>query len=189
MTLGQKILTCLGYAAIAVWLAAAILGEFGLCDLNYVNILEAVAQPLPGDFEVRSRLLMEAMDFVGVCCPEDAAAVWAEGLKARSAALQFAVMTATLKEAYARQLDETAPNWVTGISSPFVSNYQIIKTEAVSKTLQRITLQFFFATSTGPAGEATAVLDIAQEGKFWRITAIDADEALFPYTRFMPGSI
>ena len=186
MTLGQKVLTGLGYAAIAVWLAAAILGEFGLCDLNYVNILDAVAQPAPGDFEVRSRLLMEAMDFVGACCPEDAAVVWAEGLKNRSAALQFAVMTARLKDAYARRLDETAPNWVTGISSPFISAYQIINTKEISKTLQSITLLFSFATSAGPAGEATAVLDIAQEGSFWRIVNIDAEETLFPYTRFLP---
>lgn len=188
MTLGQKILTCLGYAAIAVWLAAAILCEFGVCELSYVNILEAVAQPLPDDFEIRSRLLREAMDFVGVCCPEDAADVWAKGLKARSAALQYAVMTARLKEAYALHLDETAPNWVTGVSSPYISDYKIIKTDVISDTLQRITLQFSLATSTGPAGEAMAMLDIAPEERFWRITAISADEALYPYTNFMPGS-
>ncbi len=186
MTLWQKILTGLGYAAIAVWLVAAILGEFGLCDLTYVNILEALAQPQPNDFEVRSRLLMEATDFVGICCSEDTALTWAEGLRVRSAALQYAVMSAPLKDEYARQLNDTAPNWVTGVSSPFVSGYQITNTEAISKTLQRITLRFSLATSVGTAGEASAVLDIAQEGSFWRIVHIDADEALFPYTRFMP---
>lgn len=187
MTLWQKIITGLGYAAIAVWLVAAILGEFGLWDFTYVNILEAVAQPQPsGDFEVRSRLLMEAMNFVGTLSPEDAVLTWAEGLRLRSAALQYAVMSAPLKDEYARQLNETAPNWVTGVSSPFVSGYRITNTEAVSKTLQRIMLRFSLATSVGTAGEASAVLDIAQEGNFWRIVNIDADEALFPYTRFMP---
>ncbi len=186
MTLWQKIVTGLGCAAMALWLAAAILGEFGLCDLTYVNILEAAAQPQPNDFEVRSRLLMEAMHFVGVSSPKDAALVWSEGLKARSAALQYAIMSAMLKEEYARQLNETAPNWVTGVSSPFVSDYRITSTDAISKTFQRITVRFSLATSTGPAGEAPAVLDISQEGYFWRIISIDADEALFPYTRFMP---
>lgn len=186
MTLGQKALTYLGYAAIAIWMAAAILGEFGLCDLSYVNILAVVSQSLPNDFEVRSQLLVEAMNYVGVCFPEDAAAVWAEGLKNRSAALQYAVMGKPLKDEYARQLNETAPNWVTGISSPFISEYQIVNTEAVSNTLQRITLRFSLATSIGTAGEAQAVLDIIKEGSFWRIENIDADKALFPYTRFMP---
>ena len=186
MTLWEKVLTGLGYAAIAVWIAAAILGELGLCDLYYVNIVSAAAQPQPDDCEVRSRLLMEAMDFVGVCRPEDAALVWAEGLKARSAALQYAVMSKPLKEEYALQLQETAPNWVTGISSPFVSSYQIIRNDELNSTQKRITLEFFLATSTGPAGSAKAELDIAKEGCFFRIVHIEADEALFPYTRFRP---
>ncbi len=186
MALGHKVLTYLGYAAIAIWMAAAILGEFGLFDLSYVNILAVVSPPLPIDYEVRSQLLVEAMNYVGVCCPEDAAAVWAEGLKNRSAALQYAVMSKPLKDKYARQLNETAPNWVTGISSPFISDCRIVNTEAVSNTLQRVMLRFSLATSAGSAGEALAVLDIMKEGSFWRIENIDADEALYPYTRFMP---
>jgi hypothetical protein len=186
MTAWQKMLTCLGYTAIAVWMAAAILGEFGLCGLNYINILAAFNQPQPNDFEVRSQLLMEAMNDVGVCCPRDAAQVWAEGLRNRSAALQYAVMNAPLKDEYARQLSETAPNWVTGISSPFISAYRIVSTETVSNTLQRIVLRFSLATSTGPVGEVLTVLDISMEGSYWRIENIDADEALYPYTKFMP---
>ncbi len=185
MALGHKVLTYLGYAAIAIWMAAAIFSEFGLCGLSYVNIL-AVVSPLPNDYEVRSQLLVEAMNYIGVCCPEDAATVWAEGLKSRSAALQYAVMSKPLKDEYARQLNETVPNWVTGISSPFISGCRIVNTEAVSNTLQKITLRFSLATSAGSAGETQAALDIIKEGNFWRIENIDADEALFPYTRFMP---
>lgn len=185
MSLWQKILTGLGYTAIAAWMAAAILGEFGMCSMGYVNILAAIHQPQPDDFEVRSRLLMEAMNDVGVCCPEDASEIFAEGLKNRSAALQYAVMNARLKNEYARQLSKTAPNWVTGISSPYVSAYKMVSKETVSSVLQRITLRFSMATSTGPAGEAQAVLHIAKEGSYWRIIKIDADEALFPYTRFI----
>jgi hypothetical protein len=73
------------------------------------------------------------------------------------------------------------------MSSPFISAYQIVNTEAAGNALQRITLRFSLATSTGPAGEAKAVLDISKEGSFWRIVKISADKVLFPYTILMTG--
>lgn len=185
MNLRQKIGTGACYAVIGLWILAALFSELGIFPLSNVNILPAATQPTV--FEVRSRLLMEAMNSVGVCTKEEAAGVWANGLLRRSAALQYAVLSAPLKAQYATQLDQAAPGWVTGLSSPFVSGYEIVKTEEVSPGVCRVTLRFALATSTGPAGEASATLDIAQEGNFWRITAISADEALYPYTLFRPG--
>lgn len=138
------------------------------------------------DCEVRSRLLMEAMNDVGACSPGDAAEVWASGLKKRSAALQYAVMDARLKTEYARQLESTAPNWVTGISSPWVDSYRIVRTECPDADSRVIEMLFSTATSTGPAGDYRAVLHLARDGCFWRITAISADEGLAPYTGFQP---
>jgi hypothetical protein len=106
----------------------------------------------------------------------------------RSAALQYTVMSAALKTEYASQLDQVAPNWVTGISSPFVSKFEILKAESISPGVCRVTLRFTLATSTGPTGEFNATLDLNQEGTFWRITAIAADEALYPYTLFKTGT-
>ena len=186
MTLRQKIGTGTCYAVITLWVLAAFLSEFGIFPLSNVNILPAAAQP--SDFEVRSQLLMEATNSTGVCTAEDAARVWASGVQMRSAALQYTVMSAALKTEYAAQLDQTAPNWVTGLSSPFVSGFQIVKAEQVSPGVCRVTLRFTLATSTGPAGAANATLDISQEGSFWRITGITQDEALFPYTLFRPGA-
>jgi hypothetical protein len=186
MDLRQKIGTGACYAVIALWILAAFLSEFGVFPLANVSILPAAAQPT--DFEVRSRLLMEATNSTGACTAEDAARVWASGLKMRSAALQYTVMSAALKAEYARQLDQTAPNWVTGVSSPFVSNFVIVKAESISPGVCRVTLRFTLSTSTGPAGEFNATLDLNQEGAFWRITAIAADEALYPYTLFRPGA-
>jgi hypothetical protein len=52
VTRGQKILTGLRCAAIAVWMAVSVIGEFGRCDLNYVNILVSAAQAHSNDYEV-----------------------------------------------------------------------------------------------------------------------------------------
>lgn len=155
-----------------------------LFDCKYVSVIAAVSQV--NKYEVRSQLLMSAMSRVGVCNPKEAAEVWASGLRERSAALQYSVMTAELKTEYARQLETNAPNWVTGVSSPWVQSFKIIKTESPTENLKIIELEFSTATSTGPAGNYKAVLDIAKENSFWRITKISIDDGLIPYTGFNP---
>lgn len=136
-------------------------------------------------YEVRSRLLMEAMDSVGACDPKTAAEIWASGLVKRSAALQYSVMSKELKAEYARQLENTAPNWVTGISSPWVDSFTLnIKDTNQNQKIAEI--KFFLATSTGPAGEYNATLYLTQNGEFWRISNLSFDDELFPYIGFNP---
>jgi len=132
------------------------------------------------DFEVRSRLLMEAMQKVGVCSPEGAATAWAEGVKGRSAAMQYAVMNQKMKTEYAAQLEKTAPNWVTGLSSPWVESYTVQIADQAGGSA-RVNVAFATATSTGPAETLNASLLLTQEDGFWRISRIDADEGLRPY--------
>lgn len=133
--------------------------------------------------ETKSVLLMEAMRYVGSCTPEDAAKTWAEGLKQRSAALQYAVMSDMLKTEYAKRLETTAPNWVTGMSSPWVDSYTI-KLEDGNAKSKVAELVFTLATSTGTAGKYTASLLLTLENGFWRVSGISMDEALYPYTGF-----
>ena len=57
-----------------------------LLDIKAINVFAAMAEI--NKYEIRSRLLMEAMDYVGVCDPEKAVDVWAGGLMQRSAAMQ-----------------------------------------------------------------------------------------------------
>lgn len=161
-----------------------IVGYFTNC--KYISVIAAVAEV--NKYEVRSTLLMDATNYVGACDAEEAAEVWANGLKMRSAALQYSVMTKELKDYYARQLEKTAPNWVTGMSSPWVDSFKIIKVETPSKDCRAIELRFSLLTSTGPAGEHNAVLTICKEEDFWKITKITADEGLYPYMGFIPKS-
>ncbi|HWS30625.1 MAG TPA: hypothetical protein VN512_11040 [Clostridia bacterium] len=135
-------------------------------------------------FETKNALLMDAMRFVGSCTPEDAAKTWAEGLVKRSAALQYAVMSDMLKAEYAKRLETTAPNWVTGVSSPWVESYTIEKLGEGSEKGKVAELSFTLMTSTGEAGKYTASLLLAVENGFWRVAGISMDEALYPYTGF-----
>jgi hypothetical protein len=137
-----------------------------------------------GDFEVRCALLMEAADYVGACGPEEAARVWAEGLKRRSAALQYCVMTKALKAAYAERLENTFPNWVTGASSPWVEGYEIAEAKKIGAQEHAFLVLFSTATSAGPAGTYTARLSVVREGGYWRVSKVDADGELDAYTGF-----
>jgi len=142
------------------------------------------AYPQTGVFETRSFLLMEAMDAVGCCSPEDAAYTWAKGLRMRSAAMQYAVMTRDLKGSYAAQLQNTAPNWVTGMSSPWIDAYEIIEVRDPREKYCTIEIRFATASSTGPDAEYEAQLAMELEGRFWRIAGIEMDDGLYPYTGF-----
>lgn len=136
------------------------------------------------DDTVKVHLLMEAMDDVGVCRPEQAVDVWVQGLMKRSAAMQYAVMDDALRKSYAKSLEKTAPNWVTGTSSPWVSGYAIGRVTETAQGQQLYTISVMSETSTGPAGEYLAVLAVHQDGEFWRIGGISADDGLSAFSGF-----
>lgn len=137
-------------------------------------------------YQVRSQLLIEAMNEVGVCNAQQVIHVWMQGLIKRSAALQYSVMSEKLKHQYAAQLEESAPNWVTGISSPWVDSYKIVKVQHNRRNAYVVKLEIATATSTGPAGSYNAMLTIERKGEFWQITKLSFDPELYVYTRFKP---
>ncbi|MFA5676207.1 MAG: hypothetical protein WDA65_06745 [Christensenellales bacterium] len=134
--------------------------------------------------ELRLKLFQEAMEYVGVCGRDEAANVWAKGLMERSAAMQYSVMDSPLKKQYAKSLQKSAPNWVTGVSSPWVSGYRVFDINETDDGLFLYSLTVYTESSAGPEGEYTAVLAIGRDGDFWRIKGIFTDEELFAYTGF-----
>ncbi|NMC56996.1 MAG: hypothetical protein GYA50_07245 [Eubacteriaceae bacterium] len=152
-------------------------------NIKYISVVKAVSEV--NKYEVRAELLMQATDYVGVCRPEDAVKVWSEGLMKRSAAMQYSVMGSKLKQEYAKQLDTSFPNWVTGMSSPWISGYEIKKSEQIDDSFIYY-LVISTATSTGPAANYNAVLTVIKEYDFWRIINIKTDKELYPYTGYQP---
>lgn len=177
----NRLITLLFGLILVVVLVLNVAGYY--LDIKYVSVFAAMAET--NKYEVRSQLLMEAMNSVGVCKPEKAAEVWANGLKARSAAMQYSVMTKALKSEYAKQLEKTFPNWVTGVSSPWVDSFELSKTDKANDNSFVYQIKFHTKTSSGPAGDYNAKVAVASEGDFWRITKIDADKELAVYTGFI----
>ena len=132
---------------------------------------------------LKAKAMLKAFQYVGVCEPGEAALVWAEGVKNRNAAMQYAVMTQALKEKYAAALETTYPNWVTGTSSPWVDSY-LIERLNVGDDTTRFRVTFFTATSEGPYKNLKAVLDAAKNGDFWQIKSVEAGSELNAFTGF-----
>ncbi|MEA5000058.1 MAG: hypothetical protein VB087_11790 [Candidatus Limiplasma sp.] len=171
-------------SAITIWVITAAVCLASILALG--NSRAYVAANSGSVYPVRFQRLIEALNYVGVCDQESAATVWAEGLKLRNAAMQYSVMNSELRTEYAAQLKSTFPNWVTGISSPFIENYEILRINPLSDTQSEIVLKFTTATSTGIADTLFATLTVEREGPFWRIKNIAADDGLFVYTGFNP---
>lgn len=153
-------------------------------SLNITTYLNASTEI--SKFEIRNKLMMEAFNEIGACRAEKTAEIWASGVISRNAAIQYSVMTQKLKDVYAKQLENSFPNWVTGVSSPWIENYQIIQSENPEINVFMYQLRFFLKTSAGPAGNYNAVITVNKEGDYWRITDILTDEELYDYTGYTP---
>lgn len=138
----------------------------------------------PDRYEVRYELLLEAMERIGACTPEEAADIWANGLKMRSGAAQYSVMDAALKREYGKQLEENAPMWVTGVSSPWIETYRTVLVQKPEESREVRHLMFTTQTSAGPGPTYTASLTLEKEGGYWRIVKIQAEKGLEAYTGF-----
>ena len=168
-----------------IFTVLAVFFLLGFALLRHDENAKAVFSTWNGNvYQTKSELLMEAMRYVGVCSPEAAASLWAEGLKQRSAALQYAAMSDMLKEEYQKRLQTTAPNWVTGISSPWVDSYMIVSMKESGANSRIAELTFTLVSSGSPSQTYNASLLLTEENGFWRVNGITMDEQLYSYTGF-----
>ncbi|MBC7106737.1 MAG: copper amine oxidase N-terminal domain-containing protein [Firmicutes bacterium] len=101
----------------------------------------------------------------------EAVVLWAEGVKARNGALQFAVMAPQLREV--RRPEFEACGWVTGVSSPWVEDFAIVGDREVDGG-RELEVRFDLATSTGSAGTCVSRVTVRPVGQGgpWYITDI-----------------
>lgn len=79
--------------------------------------------------------------------PLEAVTTWAEGVKSRSGAVQYAVLSPELKKAMYSYFAER--NWVTGVSSPWVDSYKITDLGKSDDGSYRYRVDILWMTSAG----------------------------------------
>lgn len=171
-------------AAGCVLSIALLVSGRALLKEEYADVSVFTYMAEPNRYEVRNELLLQAMERFGANTPEEAADIWANGVSMRNGAAQYSVMSAALKKKYAMQLEETAPMWVTGVSSPWVSSYWTVWVQEPQEGRQIRQLMFMTESSAGPGPTYTVALKLEKEGGYWRISDIQADKGFEAYTGF-----
>lgn len=123
--------------------------------------------------EEKSKLLKEALDEFAATSKEQVINIYAKGVKKRSGPMQYSVMSKNLKSQFEKKMIESQNYaWVTGVSSPWVTDYKIMKLQKVSRNEYKVTIAFFLETSSGPYKTEKTLLTINQKNNRWYITDI-----------------
>ncbi|MGI6146894.1 MAG: hypothetical protein GX183_06405 [Firmicutes bacterium] len=102
--------------------------------------------------------------------PREAAERWAEGVKTRNGALQYAVLAPELREKMLEYYEGLG--WVTGTSSPWVAGVEVVAERREVDGRWEYEIEYQWATSTGPAGKSREVLVVVQVGERWLVAQV-----------------
>ena len=90
--------------------------------------------------------------------PQHAVETWARGVRTRNGALQFAILSPSMRHAHESAF--VAANWVTGGSSPWVDRYQIMSKKQQGETWL-FEIEYHLMTSSGSFGTETQQLAVS----------------------------
>ena len=107
--------------------------------------------------------------------PLNAAETWAEGVKTRNGALQYAVMAPEIrKEHFAKFVDS---NWSTGVSSPWIENYEIIEKHSFNNERYRFEIKFSHTDSTKSTFSTKEYVTVKNDEGNWLVSSMEKIEA------------
>jgi hypothetical protein len=100
---------------------------------------------------------------------------WAEGVKMRNGAWQYAIMSPELKKAQYDNFVES--NWSTGVSSPWISEYKITEKFMIDKDTYRYEVLFTYTDSTKSIFKNREIITVKNIEGTWLLTSIEKIEA------------
>lgn len=107
--------------------------------------------------------------------PKQAVELWISGVKNRSGAVQFAMLSPSLQQRTRKQFEQRG--WGTGQSSPWVNNFRFIKKEIISDTKVQYTISYELLTSYANFGYGKKFINVEKNADpytNWFITDITA---------------
>ncbi|MNO28165.1 hypothetical protein D3C76_180520 [compost metagenome] len=122
------------------------------------KLLSAMPKPAP---ESRRIILPSAIQ---------AAELYGFGLQHRNASIQYSIFSKDFKKVMYPQFVEL--NWVTGVSSPWITKYEITKETVINPNSEVIEMRLDYATSSGPAPSILLTISLVQERNSWVITGV-----------------
>ena len=118
--------------------------------------------------------LMSFMVGLHVGEPTQAVDLWILGVKNRSGAVQYAMLSPSLQKQSLRKFEQT--HWVTGQSSPWVNNFRFIKIEKLSESIMRYTVKYDLDKSYANFGSGEKIIIVEKNlepfREYWFISSI-----------------
>ncbi len=102
---------------------------------------------------------------------QEAVESWAEGVRTRNGAWQYAVMTPDLKKASLE--DFVSFGWVTGTSSPWVKSFEIKELGKPDDNTYRYSVRFIWTDSTNSTSETTRYIVAKNIDGTWLVNDIN----------------
>jgi hypothetical protein len=137
------------------------------------------SQTVSIDSQGKGSLKSEADQFIrGLApkSPDQALQTYVNGLQNRNAALQYAALSEELKKQVLPQFEKF--NWVTGGSSPWISNWNTTSHTNVDEHTIRYEVQLNRATSAGPEPAVNLTITVSQQQDHWFVSDIFSDRDL-----------
>lgn len=121
----------------------------------------------------RIKLFEKFVEYYEPKTPDEAAELWAKGVKERNGVFQYAAFNKGLREQFKKKAEEHG-SWVTGFSSPWVESYKVVKKKVNESTFE-YNIVFKAVTSAPETYNWNATLMIGKEDDKWRIIDIKKD--------------
>lgn len=157
------------------WVAEA-LGADVEWDEESGNVLINIPQL---DLLQRQVVLLE--EAIAPKTPREAVETWAKGVKGRNGALQYAVLSPELKEQKRNYYENC--RWVTGVSSPWIGDYQIISESKTAEGTWTYDIKYSWETSTGHCGDFVGTVNVKQYGQNWYVSQVLNQDSLVTQLR------
>ncbi|MEH7110189.1 hypothetical protein [Bacillus sp. JJ1764] len=143
-----------------------------LFSLMLFNNNPAIAAPK--QLNLSESQLLSFMTGLHVGEPKQAVELWILGVNNRSGAVQYAMLSPSLQKQSRRRFEQT--RWVTGQSSPSVSNFRFTKVEKLSESKMRYTVKYNLWASYGDFGGGHKIITVEKNQEpfreYWFISSI-----------------
>ncbi|MGL5506772.1 MAG: hypothetical protein ACRDB0_02585 [Paraclostridium sp.] len=140
----------------------------------FANDIPIETQTYINQIEEKNKLFKETVNNFGASSKEKAVELYSEGLKNRNGPLQYSVMCKALKIKFKKEMESNKNYaWVTGTSSPWISEYKIYKYKRINKNKYSVIVKFTLNDAKGMIGEDSIELEIIKDNDIWCISRIE----------------
>ncbi|WP_260871862.1 hypothetical protein [Bacillus sp. X1(2014)] len=155
---------------------------FSLMLFNNTTALAA-----PKQLNLLESQLLSFMTGLHIGEPKQAVELWILGVNNPSGAVQYAMLSPSLQKQSRKKFEQT--RWVTGQSSPSVSNFRFTKVEKLSESKMRYTVKYNLWASYGDFGGGQKIITVEKNlepfKEYWFISSITTKYN--QYEAFTPG--